>query len=66
MHRQLIRQGTAPLKRNSIRFLRLLFPVLKRPTPSVKPNHAEPSLHCPIDHDTEPTWWYECDRNDFA
>ena len=35
-------------------------------TLSIKPNHAEPSLHCPVEHDTEPNWWYDCDRNDIV
>lgn len=66
MHCQLTPQRTAPLRRNSIRFLRLLFPALKRPAPPVKPNHAEPSLHCPVEHDSEPNWHFGRERNDIA
>jgi hypothetical protein len=64
--RQLIRQPVAPLKRTSIRFLRRLFPALRLPAQAAEPNHAEPSLHCPVVHDEEPNWWYDCDRNDIA
>jgi hypothetical protein len=31
-----------------------------------KPSHAEPSLHCPIEHDTDGNWWHDCDRNDIS
>jgi hypothetical protein len=48
------------------RLLRFFFLMLNQPTRPVKPSHAEPSLHCPIDHDTEPNWYYDCDRNDIA
>jgi len=53
MRRELIPQRIAPLERNSIRFLRLLVLILKRPSLLVKPSHAEPSLHCPVVHDTD-------------
>lgn len=32
------------------------------PTPGL----AESSLRCPVVHDTEPSWWHDCDRNDIA
>jgi hypothetical protein len=35
-------------------------------TRSRESNHAESSLRCPIVHDDEPSWWYDCDRNDIA
>jgi hypothetical protein len=33
---------------------------------SPPPTRAESSLYCPIEHDTEPEWGYECDRNDIS
>jgi hypothetical protein len=48
------------------RVLRFLFLMLNQPPRPVKPSHAEPSLHYPIDHDTEPNWYYDCDRNDYS
>lgn len=30
------------------------------------PRYAEPSLHCPLTHGSEPEWFYDCDRNDIS